>query len=111
MNLEGYWANPTSGFIRENDDLGRFTGRCRAGEWAAGHLRHSGRLIGHDLALCPIGDGNVWVRHSLEFAIPAVILAWSIIPTIWGGRLKLDSAQSIANWVRGTPDENGGIVF
>ena len=48
--------------------------------------------------------------HGLKFAIPAVILSWSVIPTILGRWLKLDRAQSIANRVRGPPDENGGIV-
>ncbi len=51
MNLESYGANPTSGFIRENDNLGRLTARCARSEWTASHLRYTGRLVGHDLAL------------------------------------------------------------
>jgi hypothetical protein len=52
----------------------------------------------------------VRVRYSLEFAITAVILSWAIIPTIRGGWLELDSAESITNRVCRAPDENGGIV-
>ena len=110
MNLESYGANATSGLVCENDEFGHFTACCTSGEWAAGQLRHSGRLVSIDLALRPVGVRNAWVCHGLEETPTRVIMSWPIIPTIRVGWLKLDRAESIAYRVRGPPDENGGFV-
>src|ERR1022692_4698956 len=108
VNLDGYWAHPARGLIREDDGLlGTGAGSGTCGEWAARHFSHAGSLVGQDLALRPFGDGKMQVRHFVELTITVVVLSWPVVPAIGAGRLELNSAEGVPDWVKRTPDENG----
>src|SRR5581483_9916783 len=110
MNLDSERTHATGGGIFEIENLDRFTGDSLCTQRAASHPRHAGLLIADDFTLAPGMNVDVRVRQCCELALPAIVMTRSIIPMTTIRRLKLDSAEGVANRVSGSPDKYGGCV-